>query len=373
MTGSDTAPLTYSNSGVNYGSIDPAKVSAQEAAKSTSKNLTAHGMAELPQSRGESAYVWQEGDVHKALVVEGLGTKNLVADAMRAFTGKTYYDQVAQDTVAMIVNDLVVVGALPNVINAYFAIGDSAWMEDKQRSGDLIRGWAHACELSEAAWGGGETPALKGIINPETIDLAGSAVGTIKNSEHLVLGDKLTEGDRIVLVESSGIHANGLSMARAIADGLPEGYATKLSDGRSYGEALLTPTHIYVQLVRLLQEQNLDVHYMVNITGHGWRKLMRASKENLSYVIEQVPPVPTEFSFIQEQANASLKEMYGNFNMGAGFAVYAPANQAEKVVEVAQAAGLKAWDAGRVEAGNKSVFIEPLDIRFEGDSLGVRG
>lgn len=372
MTGSDDTGLTYSNSGVDYGSIDPAKVSAQDAAKSTSANLKKFGFTELPASRGESAYVWDEGDSYKALVVEGLGTKNLVADAMRKLTGKTYYDQVAQDTVAMIVNDLIVVGALPNVVNAYFAIGDTKWMEDKQRSSDLIKGWAAACSLAGATWGGGETPALKGIINPETIDLAGSAVGNIADKSNLVLGDKLASGDRIVLVESSGIHANGLTMARKIADNLEEGYATKISDGRSYGEALLSPTHIYVELVSKLQEANIEIHYMVNVTGHGWRKLMRANRDDLAYVIEEVPEYPAEFDFIKDQAKANEEEMYGNFNMGVGFAVYVPEAYADKVVEIAKSVNLKAWNAGKVVEGQKSVTIKPIEVEYKSDTLGVR-
>ena len=367
---SDDKKLTYSQSGVDYNSIDPVKVSAQAAALATAKNLSSFGMREVSASRGESAYVWQEGEGHRALVVEGLGTKNLVADAMRVIGKKTYYDQIAQDTVAMIVNDLIVVGALPNVINAYFAIGDSDWMNDSERSSDLIRGWKAACDLAGATWGGGETPALKGIINPETIDLAGSAIGSIDPGA-LVLGDELAAGDHIVLIESSGIHANGLTLARSIADRANDGYATLLEDGRMYGEALLTPTHIYVPLVREMLAKHVDLHYMVNVTGHGWRKLMRATKD-FTYVISTLPPVPTEFSFIQEQAAIETTEMYGNFNMGAGFAVYVPAKHVDIVIDSAKTVGLQAWDAGIVEEGPKQVIIEPLSITYAGDSLGVR-
>jgi phosphoribosylformylglycinamidine cyclo-ligase len=361
----------YAQSGVDYSAMDPIKVLAQQKAQQTSPNLANFGAQELAASRGESAYVWEEGDVYRSLVVEGLGTKNLVADATRTFTGKTHYDSIAQDTVAMIVNDLIVVGALPQVVNAYFAIGDSDWMSDKERASDLINGWAAACNLAGATWGGGETPTLKGIVAPETIDLAGSAVGVISPKERLVLGDKLTAGDSVVLIASSGVHANGLTMARAIAEKLPKGYGTKLSDGRLYGEALLTPTPIYVSLVRGLLEAKLDIHYMVNVTGHGWRKLMRANKD-FSYVMHTLPDVPAEFDLIQEQANASDRDMYGNYNMGAGFAVYVPAAEAEKVVEIAAAEGLQAWVAGTVETGPKQVVIEPKNITFAGDSLEVR-
>lgn len=368
--GNDEGNITYSKSGVDYGSIDPAKVSAQAAAAGTSKNLNYFGMEEVPASRGESAYVWKEKNGYRALVVEGLGTKNLVADALRPVTGKSYYDQIAQDTVAMIVNDLIVVGALPNVVNAYFAIGDSNWMNDKERSSELINGWATACELAGATWGGGETPALKGIINPDTIDLAGSAIGSVE-CEKPILGEELSAGDSIILVESSGVHSNGLTLARSIADKTEAGFEAKLADGRTYGEALLTPTHIYVAFVRELLEQKIDLHYMVNITGHGWRKIMRANKE-FTYKMLFTPKPPAEFAYIQQQAGVDDKEMYGNFNMGAGFAVFVPSSETEKILAAAKKSGLKAWDAGTVEEGPKKVIIEPKNIVFEGDSLGVR-
>lgn len=362
---------TYADSGVDYSAIDPIKVLAQKRAQATAPNLGSFGAAEMSASRGESAYVWEDGDVYRSLVVEGLGTKNLVADTVRAYTGKTHYDSIAQDTIAMIVNDLVVVGALPQVVNAYFAIGDAKWMNDEQRARDLIEGWGAACQAIGAAWGGGETPVLKGIINPDTIDLGGSAIGVVNNKEQLVLGDKLTDGDSIVLIESSGIHANGITFVRSLADKNPDIYKTELSDGRSFGETILSPTHLYVDLVKALLEAKLDLHYMVNVTGHGWRKLMRATAP-FSYVMNEVPPAPAEFGFMQEQSGTDDQEMYGNFNMGAGFAVYLPAAEAQQVVDIAAANDLKAWIAGKVQAGPKQVIIEPKGITFEGDSLELR-
>jgi phosphoribosylformylglycinamidine cyclo-ligase len=366
-----TRVKTYTQAGVDYGAMDPIKVLAQKTAKSTSKMLKEFGMNEVSASRGESAYVWEEPNCYRALVIEGLGTKNLVADVVRKFSGKTHYDSIAQDTVAMIVNDLIVVGALPQVVNAYFAIGDSRWLLDKERASDLICGWAEACKKSGAAWGGGETPTLKGIIDPKTIDLGGSTVGIIKPKRNLVLGDKLKNGDAIVLVESSGIHANGITFVRSLAEKSPKIYQTKLPNGRTFGEAILTPTHLYVSLVREVIKAKVDVHYMTNITGHGWRKLMRASK-NLSYVIREIPVPQPEFIFMQKCAGVSDKEMYGNFNMGTGFAIYVPKSHAQKVVKIAAAQNLKAWVAGEVKTGPKQVIIKPKNITFSGDSLGVR-
>ena len=135
-----------------------------------------------------------------------------------------------------------------------------------------------------------------------------------------------------MLVESSGIHANGLSLARRIAVNiskdsevsLPEAYTTQLSDGKMYGEALLTPTHIYAGLIRELFESGVDIHYMANITGHGWRKLMRYADRDFTYRMYDVPTPQPVFDFMQKESHNDDREMYGNLNMGAGFALYVP-------------------------------------------------
>lgn len=363
--------ISYASTGVNYSIMDPLKKMAQAAGKQTSDNLLQFGIKEVEQSRGESAYVWEEQDYYRAFVIEGLGTKNLVADETAKITGKNYYDLVAQDTVAAIVNDILTVGALPQVINAYFAAGGQEWFADTKRSQALVEGWAKTCQMAGATWGGGETPGLKGIINPQTIDLAGACIGIIKPKERLTLGDKLAKGDTIILIESSGIHANGLSLARTVAENLPEKYAAKLTDGTSYGETLLIPTHIYVSLIKALFEASIDIHYMVNITGHGWRKLMRASKD-FTYLISQIPPILLIFDFIQEHSGNNDKEMYGNFNMGAGFAIFLPAEQTEKAQDIITKQGFKSWNAGVVQTGPRQVIIKPRNITFGGETLDLR-
>lgn len=372
MARKEDEPITYASTGVNYDAMDPLKRLAQFRARATAGNLERFGMREVEASRGESAYVWEEQDGYRAFVMEGLGTKNRVADETRKITGKTHYDAIAQDTIAMIVNDLIVVGAEPQVVNAYFAVGSSDWFADEERSRDLVEGWAKATSMAGAVWGGGETSTLKGIIEPDTIDLSGSSVGIVRPKDRLTLGDKLTPGDVIFLVESSGIHANGLTLARTIASKLPEGYATPLSDGKSYGESLLAPTHIYAGLTRDLFEAGIDLHYMVNITGHGWRKLMRASRD-LSYIIDEVPEPQQVFNLIQEQSGNDDTEMYGNFNMGAGFAVF----MSKEGIDLAQCIarenhGLSSLIAGYVEEGQRQVVINPRNVVFKGETLGVR-
>src|SRR3989344_117158 len=241
--------ITYGQVGDNYDTKDPIKKLAQTAAVKTAINLKKRGFEEVPETRGESAFVWKQGNTYMATMVEGLGTKNLVADETRKITGKTYYDIIGNDTIAYIINDLVSSGARPLTIHAYWAIEDNSWLQDRQRMSDLIRGWKEGCDLAGAVWGGGETGTLKQILIPGTVDLGGSAVGIIGSKKRLITDSKLKVGDRIILVKSNGINASGISLARAIAGKVPDGYGAKLPSGTIFGEAVLTKCNIYAKLI----------------------------------------------------------------------------------------------------------------------------
>jgi len=367
-----TEKMTYAGVGVDYEAMDPFKRLAQRAGRETAKNIFRLGFSEVEMSRGESAYLMDAGDQYVAHVEEGLGTKNLVADAMYRLTGDSYYDRIAQCTVAMIVNDMITLGALPLSVAMHLAVGVSSWFSDEKRCGHLIDGWKKACELARCAWGGGETPTLKGIVHPDAVVLSGSAVGVVKPKNRLVNAANIRNGDAIVIIGSSGIHANGLTLAREIAEKLPDGYLTKLSDGRMYGEALLDPTMIYVGLVEDCFNGGIDIHYAVNITGHGWRKLMRAT-QLFAYVVDDIPVPHPVFSFIQEYGPVDDQEAYANLNMGAGFALYVGESHVEKVLALARCLGMSALRAGTIEPSKvKKVVIRPLGLEYLGRTLGVR-
>lgn len=364
--------LSYEQAGVNYDLIDPLKIAAQRAAAATGAHLGGHGFSEVPASRGESAYVVDVGPFYIASIVECLGTKTLVADEMARLTGKSsYYAGIAQDTIAMAVNDLITVGATPLVVQAYWAAGGSDWFGDKARAQALVEGWKRACDTCAVAWGGGETPALAGIVEDGRIDLAASCTGLINPKSRLSVGDDLAAGDAIVLLASSGIHANGLSLARKLVERLPEGYLTEIEPGLTYGDALLAPTVLYSPVTEALFKAGIQPHYCANITGHGWRKLLRHPAK-FSYRIHTVPPVTPVLKFMQEQAKQDDREAYSTLNMGAGFAIFVPAADAQRTVEVAKACGIEAWVAGTLEEGEKQLLIEPLNIRFSDDDLQLR-
>lgn len=358
-------PLTYSEVGDNYDTKDPIKKLAQSAAKRTAKNLEKAGFSEIADTRGESAYVWKQGNILMASVVEGLGTKNLVADLVG------HYDVIGHDTVATIINDLVTVGAKPLVLLAYWAIEDNNWLYDKKRMADFISGWESACNLAEVSWGGGETPTLKGIIEKDIVDLGGAAIGIIKDPKKLITDKKLKSGDRILLIKSNGLNANGLSLARAVSKKLPKGYQIKIDNKITYGEAILTKSNIYAKLIQELLRANIDIHYISNITGHGLRKIMRA-RGNFSYIIKKIFEPQEVFNFIQKHANLDDFEMYQTYNMGQDYAIFLPAKDVKKAQKIIKKNGFENLDAGYVEKGKRQVIIKPKNIIFSGETLDLR-
>ena len=360
----------YRSAGVDYEALDAGKRGALTEALATSALLAAHGGRAVDESRGEPAFVFELGDQAFAFVVEGLGTKSIIARHVEEQLGVQRFGDVAYDTVAAIVNDLCCVGALPLVVNAYFATGSSEWYRRDDRHAALLAGWRRACTDAGATWGGGESPSLPELVHGPEIELAGSAVGVVPGRRPAILGADLGPGDEIVLVDSNGLHANGSSLARLVAGRLPEGYATALPSGRRFGEALLDPTTIYVGLVRELLAAGLEVRYLSHITGHGLLKLMRPRRE-LTYRITSLPEVPEVLAFLAQQADMSPAAAYSTFNMGCGFAVYCAAGAGAAVVDLAARLGLNARIAGTAEAGPRRVVLEPVAVTFDSGAMDL--
>jgi phosphoribosylformylglycinamidine cyclo-ligase len=360
----------YRSAGVDYETLDAGKRSALSEALATSGLLSAAGGRGVDESRGEPAFVFEVGGRLMAFVVEGLGTKSIIARQVSEELGFQGFGNVAYDTVAAIVNDLCCVGALPLVVNAYFATGASDWYSGRERHSDLLTGWREACVDAGAVWGGGESPSLPGLVSGEDIELAGSAVGLVPEGREAILGAELRAGDEIVLVASSGLHANGSSLARSVAGRLSDGYRTPLPSGRRFGEALLDRSILYAGLVRSLVASPVEIHYLSHITGHGLLKLMRPRRE-LTYRVTWLPDVPEVLSFLVDQADMSPAAAYTTFNMGCGFAVYCAAGSGSEVVRLATEVGLSAGLAGVVEEGPRRVVLEPVDVVYESDAMDL--
>ena len=270
---------------------------------------------------------------------------------------------------------MATLGVSPVVCDMYVAAGKSAWFSDEKRWQALVYGWKMSCDMAGCIYGPGESPTLRDIIFPNSFEISGSAVGMAKY--RILNPENIRSGDAIVLLTSNGIGANGATLARDIADKLPDGYLTKLDSGRSYGDALLEPTHIYSRFVEECLAAGIDIHYGVHITGHGWRKLMRA-KQEFTYVINNVPEAPPVFKFMQKHGPVDDEEAYGNWNMGAGFALYCPYGEMEKVIHLGKKKvnGINrqfaAMYAGSIKRGERKVIIKPKGITFGAETLGVR-
>jgi len=359
---------SYRDAGVDYDALDSAKRLAMLGALSTSALLGARGGRALDASRGEPAFVFELGERTLALVLEGLGTKSLIARAVLEQQGVNRFADVAYDTVAAILNDLVCVGALPLVVNAYFATGDSAWYEQRERSTALLEGWRRGCEDAGCVWGGGESPTLPGMLAGQEIELAGAAIGAMPDGVAPILGAGLADGDEIVLVASNGLHANGASLARLLAERLPQGFATPLASGGTFGEALLDPSVMYVGLVAELLRRGVQVNYLSHVTGHGLLKLMRPSAP-FTYRITALPEVPPVLAFLAAETGMDAAEAYSTFNMGVGYAIYCARGHAEAVLQAAADLDLPAMLGGHVQAGPRRVVLEPLGVSYDSSRL----
>lgn len=374
--------LHYEDSGDNYSIKDPFKIWAQKAASNTAHNLdrfSNYGLQtiEVSRSRGESAYrikIIAQGsiDFEIATVEEGAGTKPIPAHQLEELYGKKLvYRNIGIDNVASILNDLSTTGAAPLTFMLHIGAFPTEWYTDQQRAEALLEGTSSACNLAQASWGGGESATLRGIIQPNEVILSGSATGLIIPSKKALTEEKIEDGDRIILLGSSGVHTNGITLLwTELLERLPQGYQTKLSGGQSYGESLLTPSIIYSSLVE--EVVNLtEIHYAVHITGHGFRKLMRP-RRSFSYIIQKLLPPQPIFSLIQKYANLTDRQMYDSYNMGAGFALYLPTESIDKVLELAKKYNIPALDAGFIKKGEIEVRIEPLNIKFRGRELIIR-
>jgi len=361
---------SYEQAGVNYDILDTAKREALKLAKETVSYPGYLGAKIDESSFGESATLIEVGGQKLAFVLECLGTKSLIAAKYFEMTGEDRFADIAYDAVAAIVNDLICLGALPMVINAYFATGSSDFYL-KPYAPSIARGWQIACKDAKASWGGGESPTLAGLIDKDAVELAGSAIGIIPDKCQVLSGDKIEVGDEIVMISSSGMHTNGASLARQIADKLPDSYATLLPSGKSFGSAVLDKSFIYVDTVADLMMQGDILHYASHITGHGIRKIMRAERD-LTYHLHSLPPIPEVLQFMVDQTGMSVRESYSTLNMGAGFALYVKEGTGARVVEAARSHGQEAIVVGKTEKGPKRLVIDPISVTYGESDLLLR-
>jgi phosphoribosylformylglycinamidine cyclo-ligase len=281
---------------------------------------------------------------------DGVGTKLKLA-----FMADKH-DTIGVDCVAMCVNDIVAQGAEPLYFLDYIALGKAV----PEKVEAIVKGIADGCVQSGAALIGGETAEMPGLYDVNEYDLAGFAVGACEKSD-VVTGEKVVEGDVLVGIASSGIHSNGFSLVRKIVfedegyeiDSLIAGY----EELGTVGNALLEPTKIYAKPVLDMHKQ-LDIHSMGHITGGGFfENLPRMLPDGLAAEVElgSWAALPV-FNMLKEKGSLTDKDLYSVFNMGIGFVVALPEDEAEKALQIAAEHGEKAFKIGRVIAGEGVVF-----------------
>lgn len=276
---------------------------------------------------------------------DGVGTKLKIAQELN------YHRTIGIDLVAMCVNDILTSGAEPLFFLDYLATGKL----NSDQLAEVVEGVAEGCLQSGCALLGGETAEMPGFYKLGEYDLAGFAVGIVEKKE-ILDGSKVQVGDVAIALASSGVHSNGYSLVRKIISDNNLSWDTKseVFEGLSLGEIFLTPTRIYVKPVLEAKKAGLEIHAMAHITGGGLpENLPRCLKENQSIEIQenswQIPPV---FQWLAKKGNVNQKAMFDTFNMGIGFVLIVPPQEAKSTIDYFQSHDVTANQIGRVVLNN---------------------
>lgn len=281
---------------------------------------------------------------------DGVGTKLKLAFLMDK------HDTIGIDCVAMCVNDIACAGGEPLFFLDYIACGKNY----PEKIADIVKGVAEGCLQSDAALIGGETAEHPGLMPEEEYDLAGFAVGIVDEKD-MITGQDLKAGDVLIGVASSGVHSNGFSLVRKIFEMTKESLDTYYDElGKTLGEALLTPTSIYVKAMKSMKDAGVKVKACSHITGGGfYENIPRMLKDDTVAVIEKNSyPIPPIFTLMAKKGNVDEQMMYNTYNMGLGLVIAVDPAQADAAIAAIEAAGEKAYRVGSIEAGEKGVILK---------------
>ena len=332
---------TYSKAGVNIDDKSNAIGSLVGELK-----FKRNGVGQMVRIPGLFASLIDFGDKYLTLATDGVGTKLLVAKELGI------WNTVGIDCIAMNVNDTICVNSEPISFVDYIAID----RPDDAVTREIGIGLEKGAEISNMEIVGGEIAVLPEMVH--SVDLSGTCLGYVEK-DRVITGEKCEEGDAIVSLRSSGIHSNGLTLARKVFESSNVSLEDRIGGlSKSVGMELLTPTEIYVRQVLEITGSH-TVHGLVDITGGGLRNILRM-KKGLRYVIDDpVGPAPI-FKVIQELGGVDDREMYQTLNMSMGFAIIAPERDAEDIVKKYANADM----VGRLEKGS-GVLLEPGNILYE--------
>ncbi len=280
---------------------------------------------------------------------DGVGTKIKLAFLMDR------HDTVGIDCVAMCVNDIACAGGEPLFFLDYIACGKNY----PEKIATIVKGVAEGCKQAGAALIGGETAEHPGLMPEDEYDLAGFAVGLVDEKD-LITGENMKPGDVLVGIASSGVHSNGFSLVRKVFEMTRESLDTYYDElGMTLGEALITPTRIYVKALKSVKNAGVTIKGCSHITGGGfYENIPRMLPEGIHAVVEKNSyPVPAIFKLMQNKGNLEEKMMYNTYNMGLGMVLALDPADVDKAVTAIEAAGEKAYVVGKVKAGEKGVTV----------------
>lgn len=299
-------------------------------------------------------------DLAIAISTDGVGSKTLVASALDR------YDTIGFDCMAMNVNDIICVGATPIAMVDYLGVHTL----DPARADEILRGLGAAAKEAGVAIPGGELAQLPEVIgsdgkgggDPTAFDLVGTCIGTV-HPDRVILGQDIQVGDAIIGIHSSGIHSNGLTLARRVL--LDQGGYDLEEEigvlGRTLGDELLQPTEIYVRAVLDLWSAGIETRGLVHITSDGFANLCRL-EAGVGYTIERLPPVPAIFQLVADVGEIDESEMFRVFNMGVGFVVIVPDASTDDTLASITSSGYGALRIGTVTEERGVVRIEPVGL-----------
>ena len=279
---------------------------------------------------------------------DGVGTKQRIAQLMDR------HDTVGIDCVAMCVNDIICCGAKPLFFLDYIAIGRN----DPEKVASLVAGVAEGCVRAGCALIGGETAEHPGTMQPEDYDLAGFSVGIVDKAK--ILDPRAVRpGDVLLALPSSGVHSNGYSLVRKVFDVEHADLGRTVPElGQTLGDALLTPTCIYVKPV-LAALEAAEVHGLSHITGGGfYENIPRSLPQGLCAKIDKaavrVPPI---FRLIESLGKIPERDMFNTFNMGVGMSMCVSPDSADKALAALRAAGVEAYVMGEIVPGDERICL----------------
>jgi phosphoribosylformylglycinamidine cyclo-ligase len=281
---------------------------------------------------------------------DGVGTKLKLAFILDK------HDTIGIDCVAMCVNDVACAGGEPLFFLDYIACGKNI----PEKIATIVKGVAAGCEMAGCALIGGETAEMPGFYPEDEYDLAGFSVGIVDRDE-MITGETLKKGDVLIGMASSGIHSNGYSLVRKVfpmeASKLGR-YSAEL--GKSLGEALLTPTKIYVKALKSIKNAGVKVKACSHITGGGfYENIPRMLKDGTRAVINKSSyEVPALFKLLASEGNIEEHMMYNTYNMGIGMVLAVDRDDADRTLAAVKAAGEQGYILGEIDNGEKDIVLK---------------